>query len=385
MFGTDFWLYTTIGVSFWPYDEISIQKRNDSGLDETSYCNEKNGGLMEHYDVTVEIPCVFIDSHAYLDSPSEKEAFDRETAKLWNLINGNDLFEFKDFQDILEELDAEKAENKRLHNIIDSNLTALWEAVNQVENTTSENLINVNDAKKTADDNEVRLDKVNESLDDATEEFNEATETLFESNEEMKINIKLLNEAHIISNTAIDTLSGKLELETTERQKGDQQLEEQLETVKDEKFFPIGTIIAWVTAPKGSGLSSPIPEGWVRCDGATITSGPWKGFKTPKLDDGRFLRGGTDADCGSMEEDAIRDHEHEDNGHQHDYLDRWQQFTKNGAHDVGRGTHWQIEELQPERECSSAKSGLGGVKLDEYGNSIAADETRPKNMKVVWL
>ena len=61
------------------------------------------------------------------------QAFDRETTKLWNIINTTEPFEFKSFQDILDELEAVKAENKHLHDVIDTNITALWEAMRQVE------------------------------------------------------------------------------------------------------------------------------------------------------------------------------------------------------------------------------------------------------------
>ena len=60
------------------------------------------------------------------------QAFDRETTKLWNIVNTTKPFEFKSLQDILEELEAEKEENQHLHDIIDQNITALWEAVHQV-------------------------------------------------------------------------------------------------------------------------------------------------------------------------------------------------------------------------------------------------------------
>jgi len=125
MFGESFWQFTTIGVSFWPYDERSIERREEVGKNETTYCAEKNKCLKEHFVVLEDIPCVFIDSHAHLDDDGEKMAFDRETEKLWEFINITEPFEFLSFQDILDKLDKEKQENLRLHDIIDEEIAEL--------------------------------------------------------------------------------------------------------------------------------------------------------------------------------------------------------------------------------------------------------------------
>jgi len=197
MFGSGFWNFTTIEVSFWPFDESSIRRRNESGHDEIWYCGEKNKGLVEHFDVMVDIPCVFIDSHAYLDDEGEKEAFDRETAKLWEIINSTDPFEFMSFQDILEELDEEKKENQRLHDIIDDEIADLQEAVAKVQDEADYNSINIVDVKKKTDDNRNSIVKVNETLDITLEDF---TKSLNETAEELN---------HSLNNT-IDELNDSL-------------------------------------------------------------------------------------------------------------------------------------------------------------------------------
>ena len=82
---------------------------------------------------------------------------------------------------------------------------------------------------------------------------------------------------------------------------------------------PLGTILAWVPQPEASQTVEALPDGWLPCDGSTITKGPWIGGKTPDLNSiGAFLRGGTDDKVLEVEDDQVQDHEHEDSGHQHD-------------------------------------------------------------------
>ena len=61
------------------------------------------------------------------------QAFIRGVTKLWNTMNYWAVpFEFKSIEDVLKELEVLKVENQRLHDEIDTNITALWEAVHQV-------------------------------------------------------------------------------------------------------------------------------------------------------------------------------------------------------------------------------------------------------------
>merc|ERR1719184_186466 len=82
---------------------------------------------------------------------------------------------------------------------------------------------------------------------------------------------------------------------------------------------PLGTILAWVPQPETSLTAEALPDGWLPCDGSTITNGPWTGGKTPDLNSiGAFLRGGTDDKILEVEDDQVQDHEHADSGHKHD-------------------------------------------------------------------
>ena len=68
-----------------------------------------------------------------------------------------------------------------------------------------------------------------------------------------------------------------------------------------------------------------LPDGWQACDGKSIRTGRWKGFRTPDLNTARrFLRGGPDRDMLALEEDQLEDHTHKfhDPGHTHGYDDK---------------------------------------------------------------
>merc|ERR1711934_1066555 len=172
---------------------------------------------------------------------------------------------------------------------------------------------------------------------------------------------------------------------------------------------PLGTILAWVPQPEASMTAETLPEGWLPCDGSTITRGPWMGGKTPDLNSiGAFLRGGTEENILEVESDQVQDHQHEDPGHQHDcdasatasdhYHDIYY-YTSGGSNNIycpsgwssscthgdghyrtsGEGTH----DLTVDADCSitSKPSGIGGVD----SSSRSGTETRPINMKVFYV
>merc|ERR1719264_1958602 len=91
----------------------------------------------------------------------------------------------------------------------------------------------------------------------------------------------------------------------------------QVEQLSDQS--PLGTILAWVPHPEASLASEDLPDGWLPCNGSTITKGLWAGGKTPDLNSiGAFLRGGADDKLLEVEDDQVQEHGHEDSGHQHD-------------------------------------------------------------------
>ena len=188
-----------------------------------------------------------------------------------------------------------------------------------------------------------------------------------------------------------------------------------LVTSLKETLPPIGTVLAWHA---GISVEKTIPGGWQRCDGSLIEQGPLAGQNTPDLNgDGRFLRGGADGRSGEFEEDAIQDHIHMDEGHRHSDLGHshadlghshvfddedgkdgdWyfrhvpcvmNEYAINSggsgsfvcmefSHETPIG-HSSISTDSANIETST--SNLGGI---EEGR--LADETRVKNMKIVWI
>ena len=173
---------------------------------------------------------------------------------------------------------------------------------------------------------------------------------------------------------------------------------------------PLGTILAWVPHPEASLANEDLPDGWVPCNGSTITKGPWTGGKTPDLNSiGAFLRGGTDDKILEVEDDQVQDHEHEDPGHQHDcsasstagshnHVYNEPHYYKFGHGPICGSNNGECDQeviltneahttgsasVSVSTSCSTSShsSGVGGV------NSAARSgtETRPINMKVSYV
>jgi len=186
----------------------------------------------------------------------------------------------------------------------------------------------------------------------------------------------------------------------------------QVEQLSDQS--PLGTILAWVPHPEASLAAEALPDGWLPCDGSTITKGPWTGGKTPDLNSiGAFLRGGTEENILEVESDQVQDHQHEDPGHQHDcdasatasdhyheipyygsssntqnkYCNSNAQWTISNCRaqdqDKGGVTSVHTHGLSVSAHCSitSKSSGMGGVD----SSSRSGIETRPINMKVFYV
>jgi len=203
---------------------------------------------------------------------------------------------------------------------------------------------------------------------------------VLEENYEMRKEIEWLNE--VITNN-ISEFNARLDKETLERQENDSALTEDLaaevtrvdEVIDTIQEFPIGTIIAWVPAPARESSTDPIeiPVGWKRCDGSSIIDGPWKGKSTPNLNgDNYFLRGGVDADYLEVQDHAIA-------GHTHTYAHQYIYDSNGDDHmDVGWGETWNYKSASETSTTDACDKGK--EKKEECDN-----ETRPKNMKVVWL
>merc|ERR1719204_1891409 len=137
---------------------------------------------------------------------------------------------------------------------------------------------------------------------------------------------------------------------------------------------PLGTISAWVPHPEASQTAETLPEGWLPCNGSTITKGPWTGGKTPDLNSiGAFLRGGADDKVLEMEDDQVQDHEHDDLGHQHECS----ASSSAGSHNHKfQGTHLDYHDAVSDGEsitCASSQNECDQEVYDEGMSKYTED------------
>jgi hypothetical protein len=85
--------------------------------------------LSEKFHINASFPFVFIDSWAKhpvnIDDPVQQEAFNRESAILWNFAVSKEEFVFKSIQDVLEENNELKNKVKYLEGVLEANITEL--------------------------------------------------------------------------------------------------------------------------------------------------------------------------------------------------------------------------------------------------------------------
>ena len=156
IFSLDWWNYVVIGVSFWAYDQHSIDEREcypdypELCHDEAWFCEETNSQLQEKFHLDLTFTCVFTDSWSQTnlppgfnaDDPLQQDHWKTETNILWDITAGReDTFGFLTIDDILEENTRLKEENKWLNDVIRDNITQLTEMIQ----TNSQNIENNED------------------------------------------------------------------------------------------------------------------------------------------------------------------------------------------------------------------------------------------------
>merc|ERR1711971_780713 len=196
-----------------------------------------------------------------------------------------------------------------------------------------------------------------------------------------------INSGHIEStNRRIDENKAYIEQNTNN-------IEENKEIIDTLHLAPIGTISAWVTKPSKETRENEnvsLPDGWVRCDGSTIPEpSVWAGQLTPNLNgEKRLLRGASDSEVLTLEEDQMQDHKHQvsDPGHSHVYDDR---YTDNRANDNGfwgpEGADKEDERFDKSHPSISDPKHTGMTVEGISSNYRSGTETRPKNMNVIYI
>ena len=128
-----------------------------------------------------------------------------------------------------------------------------------------------------------------------------------------------------------------------------------------------------------------LPDGWVRCDGDTIPEpSVWAGQLTPDLNgEKRFLRGASDSEMLTMEEDQMQDRTHTitDPGHMHGYKDGY--TNNNNQHGAGPKDGDGVFNWDHAR---TSDSSFTGITVDGVSSGYRfGSETRPKNMHVIYI
>ena len=186
----------------------------------------------------------------------------------------------------------------------------------------------------------------------------------------------------------------KIDKNTEDIKQNTEDIEENEDIIAKLHIAPIGTISAWVTKPnretRESGMLS-LPEGWVRCNGDTIPEpSVWAGQLTPNLNgEKRFLRGASDSDVLTMEEDQMQDHKHtiSDPGHSHKYVDKypnWKPTTHEDGH-WGPNTADDAWDRFDKAHYSWSATTPTGVAVEGVTSGKSGLETRPKNMNVIYI
>jgi len=251
--------------------------------------------------------------------------------------------------DILEENARLKIENAWLKDVIRDNITQLAEMIQSNSQNIQDNADNLGIVEMHVASNDGNIVSTNRRIDE--------------------------NKAYIEQNT------NKIDQNTVD-------IEENKDIINTLHLAPIGTISAWVTKPsketKENKMVS-LPNGWVRCDGATIPEpSAWAGQLTLNLNgEKRFLRGASDSEVLTLEEDQMQDHKHElnDPGHAHVYDDR---YTDNrDGPNTGPKDGEGIFGLSHTRTSEKSTSGITVQGVSSGFRS--GTETRPKNMNVIYI
>lgn len=146
-------------------------------------------------------------------------------------------------------------------------------------------------------------------------------------------------------------------------------------------IVPVGSIMAWYKSLKGT---PDLPEGWMECDGSLVrdADSPYNGQTIPDLNgEERFLRG-TSGKSGVMQQDALQGHKHVEPGHTHKVT------ALGNGQQGGYGNYFSYYDPNHGSHASSPAQVDLGDPVDSgtgYGVPRIANETRPKNMSVVWI
>lgn len=143
IFGRGWWNYVVIGVSFWPYDQDSSARRNetcqhypDRCKDEAWFENQINAEINKTFAPGKQFSCVFTDSYSQAEwnigDSTQQDHWKEETGKLWDITsNRYKPFRFRTLDDFQEENERQKIKIERLKKIIEDTIDFLNQNIHE--------------------------------------------------------------------------------------------------------------------------------------------------------------------------------------------------------------------------------------------------------------
>jgi len=378
IFGRGWWDYVMIGVSFWAFDQDSIdQRESECEMYPENPCKneawvekEINTQINDIFAPGRNFTCVFTDAYSqrqgHKDDPTEKEHWEEESGKLWDItIDRSEAFKFRTIDDIIEENARQKVEISHLQENITKSITDLN--------------LKTQDHHKQIEQNFKKIDSYNDEA--------------IKNKDAMKKN-----------NNSINNIGKIIDNMDTNMTDWNRTVTHQIEKINT---APVGTITAWVTRPEDSGQTANLPDGWVKCDGHPIPAPSiWEGKPTPDLNSGGwFLRGGSDDEMLTHQEESARmmDHDHIDVGHSHSaesdapnskhnhkYVDSWRPYDDDG--NMCSGDHKMPKHIIMPKGTSTATISIDTTihgntakigEVENYEDKVC--ETRPRNLAVIYI
>ena len=154
IFGQTWWEFMMVGVTKWPYDQASINKRqadcdhygnpSDKCHNEAWFIRSLSHQFEEKFGQNRSFTFAFMDSWSQA-GPNQNDQVQQdhwiiETAKLWNeATTKNETFDFLTIDDILEENVVCKRENDRLNDIIDEEISNIKDNITALSANVSQN------------------------------------------------------------------------------------------------------------------------------------------------------------------------------------------------------------------------------------------------------
>ena len=231
---------------------------------------------------------------------NQQNAFMRETGKLWEFSQKNELFTFRTVEDVLEENQELKNEIKWLNDVISNNITRLEARIEANIENISRNTDSITATSATAAKNSHDILTQGESIAVNTDNIEKNAVGVTSNSDKINLNSEAIftNIDNIARNSASSAKNAN-DIDDVRSQ-----IEDAYATFDS---LPLGTIISWTPYPdKNTENPSDVPQGWMLCDGSEIKEGPWAGHTTPDINNSkRFLRGGIVSDALKTEEDSV--------------------------------------------------------------------------------